>query len=174
MMMHALSLASNLIAMATSQHLAQHLQQVFFGGNWSCSCLQTQLEDVTWQEAIAPNPYGNNIATLTYHIGYYVDAIIPVINGGELLAKDALSFNHPPVHNTTDWGAMVQHIMQQATVLVGLLNTLPDTIWEQTFVASKYGTYYRNILGLIEHTHYHLGQIALIKKIIRNTHVTLT
>ncbi|HAI83731.1 MAG TPA: DUF1572 domain-containing protein, partial [Chitinophagaceae bacterium] len=36
------------------------------------------------------------------------------------------------------------------------------------------GTYYRNILGLIEHTHYHLGQIALIKKIIRNTHVTLT
>ena len=30
----------------------------------------------------------------------------------------------------------------------------------------KYGTYYRNFHGLIEHAHYHLGQIVLIKKLV--------
>ena len=160
--------------MPTSQQLAQHVYQVFFGGNWSCSNFQAQLEDVTWQEAIAPNPFGNNIATLTYHIGYYVDAIIPVLQGGELIAKDAHSFNHPPITNAHDWKQLVQHICNRVIVLQQLVHALPDTIWDETFVAPQYGTYYRNILGLIEHTHYHLGQIALIKKIIRNTHVTLT
>jgi len=30
----------------------------------------------------------------------------------------------------------------------------------------KYGNYFRNIVGVIEHIHYHLGQIVLIKKIL--------
>ena len=38
-------------------------------------------------------------------------------------------------------------------------------LWED-FSENKYGNYYRNICGIIEHIHYHLGQIVLIKKII--------
>ena len=34
------------------------------------------------------------------------------------------------------------------------------------FVKPEYGNYYRNLHGLIEHTHYHLGQVALIKKLL--------
>jgi len=34
------------------------------------------------------------------------------------------------------------------------------------FVLEKYGTYRRNIEGMIEHAYYHLGQISLIKKMI--------
>ena len=30
----------------------------------------------------------------------------------------------------------------------------------------KYGNYFRNLTGIIEHLHYHLGQIVLIKKLI--------
>ena len=35
------------------------------------------------------------------------------------------------------------------------------------FGNEKYGTYYENIQGVIEHLHYHLGQIVVVKKIIR-------
>ena len=41
-----------------------------------------------------------------------------------------------------------------------------DEIWS-IMIDEKYGTYYRNFQGIIEHFHYHLGQISLIKKIIR-------
>ncbi|MFZ1786844.1 MAG: hypothetical protein WAT92_00975 [Saprospiraceae bacterium] len=34
------------------------------------------------------------------------------------------------------------------------------------FVLEKYGTYRRNIEGMIEHAYYHLWQISMIKKMI--------
>jgi hypothetical protein len=43
---------------------------------------------------------------------------------------------------------------------------LPENKLEEVFDDKKYGNYYRNITGIIEHNHYHLGQIVLIKKII--------
>jgi hypothetical protein len=34
------------------------------------------------------------------------------------------------------------------------------------FWDEKYGNYYTNVQAVIEHCHYHLGQVVLIKKII--------
>jgi hypothetical protein len=43
---------------------------------------------------------------------------------------------------------------------------LPEArLWDD-FSNGKYGNYYRNITGIIEHLHYHLGQIVLIKKML--------
>jgi hypothetical protein len=39
---------------------------------------------------------------------------------------------------------------------------------------AKYGNYYRNLHGIIEHTHYHLGQIVLIKKLLKRRRKSLT
>ncbi len=36
----------------------------------------------------------------------------------------------------------------------------------ENFVDEKYGNYYRNIDGIIDHSYYHFGQISLIKKLI--------
>ena len=45
---------------------------------------------------------------------------------------------------------------------------MPNDKLEEIFVDEKYGTYRRNIEGIIEHSYYHLGQISLIKKMILN------
>jgi len=37
---------------------------------------------------------------------------------------------------------------------------------EADFVDAKYGTYRRNIEGVIEHSYYHLGQIVIIAKMV--------
>jgi hypothetical protein len=48
-----------------------------------------------------------------------------------------------------------------------MIEQLPETkLWED-FWGEKYGNFYRNFHGIIEHGHYHLGQIVLIKKIIQ-------
>ena len=52
------------------------------------------------------------------------------------------------------------------------MEQLPETMLWETFADEKYGNYYRNIHGIIEHTHYHLGQIVLIKKIVSYTEKT--
>jgi hypothetical protein len=49
------------------------------------------------------------------------------------------------------------------------IEKLDEGILSQTFLDPKYGSWHRNLLGLIEHTHYHLGQIVLIRKILNQT-----
>ncbi len=36
------------------------------------------------------------------------------------------------------------------------------------FTDENYGTFYRNIDVMIEHSYYHIGQIVLIKKLFNN------
>ncbi|MEX0359932.1 MAG: hypothetical protein AB3N10_02990 [Allomuricauda sp.] len=44
------------------------------------------------------------------------------------------------------------------------VENFPEQQWSAVFADSKYGTYYRNIEGIIAHGYYHLGQVYLLKK----------
>ncbi len=153
--------------MHTSSHLARHLRDVHFGGNWTTSNMKDLLADVTWQEATA-QVYGlNTIATLVYHTIYFVRAVTQVLQGGPLDAKDKYSFDHPPIRSQEDWEAFRDQALADAETFAGLIAQVPESrLWED-FVDNKYGNYFRNLQGIIEHTHYHLGQMAVIKKILR-------
>jgi hypothetical protein len=43
---------------------------------------------------------------------------------------------------------------------------MDDSLLDQPFVEEKYGSYWRNIEGVIEHSYYHLGQVLLIQKVV--------
>lgn len=151
--------------MSATQQLAKHFRDVHFGGNWTCVNLKTTLDGVTWQLANTKVHDCNSIAVLVFHINYYIDAQIKVLHGGPLDAHDKESFNCPPILSQADWDNVLNKVWQDAETLATLIEQLPESRLSETFVEEKYGTYYRNLLGVIEHTHYHLGQISLLKKI---------
>jgi phytoene dehydrogenase-like protein len=151
--------------MDTSKQLAKHLKDVFFGGNWTVSNLSNVLEGITWQQAIKKVDSFNTIATLTYHIHYFVNVASRVLEEGVLEGNDKLSFNHPPIHSQEDWEALKQKVFTAAKRFSALITELPEDKLFEDFTNEKYGSYFRNILGIIEHIHYHLGQIALLKKL---------
>ncbi len=153
---------------SVSKQIAKHFREVYFGGNWTCSNLKDNLTDITWQEAVTQVHSLNTIALLVFHIGYYVDTVLKVLQGEELNASDKLSFDLPTVQSEQDWQHMLNKIWQDAERFARLVEQLPDSKLRDDFHDGKYGNYYRNLLGIIEHTHYHLGQIALVKKMIRN------
>ena len=108
----------------------------------------------------------NTIGALVYHINYYVVAVTQVLQGKPLEAKDKYSFDHPLIQSQEDWSNLTDKLWVDAEIFVNLIENIPeDKLWED-FSDKKYGNYYRNIQGVIEHIHYHLGQIALIKKIL--------
>ncbi len=153
--------------MSLTTQIAKHFRDVHFGGNWTCSNIKDNLGDVTWEEANSKVFSLNTIVQLTYHINYFVSAVLEVLKGNGLTAKDAFSFDHPPVQSQEDWQKLMDKTLADAAEFATLIEQLPEQkLWE-TFVDEKYGTYFRNLQGIIEHTHYHLGQIALMKKIIR-------
>lgn len=152
--------------MNISFNVAKHLREVFFGGNWSVSSFKEHLSDISWQQAITKVDGVNTIATLTFHTGYYITALIKVLEGGALEASDALSFDHPLLNSESDWQQMLSDFWTNAEKLATLIEQLPDDKWIQNLSEEKYGSYYRNLHGIIEHAHYHLGQLVLVKKLV--------
>lgn len=152
--------------MQVSTQIAKQFRDVQFGGNWTSVNMKGTLTDVTWQQAITKVHSFNTIATIVFHIGYYVSVVTKVLQGEALSAKDEYSFNAPPITSEQDWKNLLDKTFSEAETFAGLLEQLPESKMEEVFVNEKYGTYYRNLHGIIEHTHYHLGQIVLIKKIL--------
>lgn len=153
--------------MNQSAQIAKHIREIHFGGNWTSSNLKDNLIDVSWQQAITHIYTFNTIATLVYHMHYFVSAVLNVLQGGPLDAHDKFSFAHPPINSKEDWETFLDKVLIDAEKFAALVEELPDEKLSKDFTDKKYGSYYRNFHGIVEHCHYHLGQVVLIKKILQ-------
>lgn len=152
--------------MNLQSQIAKLFRDAYFGGNWTAVNLKETLTSVTWEQATTKVYTFNTIGTLVYHMNYYVRVVSKVLQGEPLNAKDKYSFEHPPILSQNDWENLLDTTWADAQNFARLIEALPEnTLWE-TFFDKKYGNYYRNMHGIIEHVHYHLGQIVLIKKIL--------
>jgi len=148
--------------------LANRFREVILNGtwiantNWKKELLQTDFDEATTQVKNL-----NRICDLCFHIKYYISGINDFFRSGNLVIKDNLSFNCPPLHNESEWNALRSELFQEAEVFASFVEQLSEQQISSTFFDPKYGTYYRNIEAQIEHAYYHLGQIVLIKKLIQ-------
>ena len=146
--------------------IAKHLRDVYFGGNWTDVNLKDTLADVNYQQATTKVYSFNSIAALVYHINYYVRVTGKVLQGEPLDGHDKFSFDLPPIQSQQDWEKLVAKTFAEVEAFATMIGQLPESKLEEIFVMEKYGNYYRNLHGIIEHCHYHLGQIVLIKKLL--------
>ena len=155
--------------MHLTAELARHFRDVHFGGNWTSSNLKDHLTYISWQHA-ATKVFGvNSIAALVFHMHYYVSAVLKVLEGEPLNASDKYSFDCPAIESQDDWEKLLADTFADAEKFAVLIEKLPEEkLWED-FSENKYGNYYRNLHGIIEHIHYHLGQIVVIRKILLQT-----
>lgn len=158
--------AAMTLLMPTTMQLAKHLREVCFGGNWTEVNFRDTLADVTWQQATEKVNDFNTIATLLFHTHYYLSRVQRVLEGGTLDATDADAFLHPPIASETDWQKLLEQARADAELFARAVEDFPDSRLDDVFVAEKYGTYHRNLLGVIEHLHYHLGQIVFLKRMV--------
>jgi hypothetical protein len=152
--------------MSITAQIARQLREVHFGENWSASNLKEILDNVNWQQANTRIYSFNTITALVYHMNYYVVAVSGVLEGQPLRASDQYAFDHPAVTGPEDWNALRDKTWKDAEHLASLIEKLPENILGENFSDPKYGNYFRNIYGVIEHIYYHMGQIVLIKKLV--------
>lgn len=152
--------------MSTSERIAKQIRGVFFGGNWTDSNFKDQLTNVTLDHAFAKEGEHHTIAELAYHIVYFVKVQLRVLEGGPLQGSDAESFDVPAFKTEEEWRSFVDEALAAAKRHADLVAELDDEILFEPFVDEKYGTWWNNLEGLVEHTHYHLGQIVLSKKLV--------
>jgi uncharacterized damage-inducible protein DinB len=153
--------------MERNSDLANRLNEVLLNGRWIANTnFKDQLESVSWEQATQKIGSLNTIAALTYHVNYYLGGILNVLKGGKLEIRDKYSFDLPPIESETDWKKLIDEFVVNSENFVKEVAKLPESQLDEPFVDEKYGTYLRNIEGVIEHGYYHLGQISLIRKLI--------
>ncbi len=150
--------------MNISQNAANQFKQFYFGGNWTFVNLKDTLADVDYKMALERVGAFNTIATLVFHINYYVTGVSDVLKGSELKIKDKFSFDHPPIHSQEDWEKFLQQVWTDGEEFISLVETFDISKINDNLDKPVYGSFYRNFSGIIEHGHYHLGQIVILKK----------
>ena len=152
--------------MSFTSQIAKHFRELHFGGNWTAVNLKETLDGINWQQATTKVYDLNTIAALVFHTNNYVGAVLKVFQGEPLKASDKYAFDLPPINSEEDWQQLVNKTFTEAELFAVQIKALDENQLLQDFGDGKYGNYYRNIVGIIEHTHYHLGQIVLLKKIL--------
>lgn len=156
--------------MENSSQIANRFREVLLNGTWVANTnYKDQLSDVTLKQATSKIGSLNTIAALTYHINYYIAGIINVFEGGALEIRDKFSFDLPPINSEAAWEKMLADMWANAEKFAGHVERMSEEQLEAVFVEEKYGNYRRNIEGVIEHSYYHLGQISLIKKMVKES-----
>lgn len=153
--------------MNSTSEIAKRFREVILNGTWVANTnYKHQLTGLDWKAATAQVGSLNTIALLAQHIHYYINGVKNVFKGGALEIKDQYSFHFPPISSQEEWESFLTRFFTDAEEFASLVEQLPEEKLNEAFVDEKYGTYQRNLDGMIEHSYYHLGQIVLIKKLV--------
>ena len=156
--------------MENPNQLAKRFREVILNGTWIANTnFKDQLTNLSWETAVTQYQSLNTISVLAQHIHYYIKGISNVFKGGNLDISDRFSFDFPAIESQTQWEAFLSKFWDDAEEFARLIEQMPEAKLHEKFVDEKYGTYLRNIDGMIEHAYYHLGQVVLIKKMLLKT-----
>jgi len=156
--------------MESNKLIAARLQEVLIDGKWIANVnYQELISDLTWEEANMTIGDHNSIALLIYHVDYYLGGLLEAFDTGQLTIRDKFSFEMPVIESQSDWEELVGRFNKNAAAFVGAVESFSPEKIAGPFIDEKYGTYRKNLEGVIEHSYYHMGQIALIKKLIRKS-----
>ena len=154
--------------MNITKNIARHIREIHFGDNWSDVYMQDVLKDVSWQEATDTSLPCNSIAVLVFHTNFYLNAVCERVKGNnDFKFKHEDTFNVSPITSEADWQALLEKIWTDAEAFALAIEQFPEErLAEQN--PPNLGSVYKKIHGVIEHNHYHLGQIVLMKKLLQS------
>ena len=155
--------------MNESSILATRFREVILNGTWIANTnFKNELTEVDWKIANTRYQNLNTIAVLSQHIHYYIRGVKNVFEGGKLEISDKYSLDFPEIQSQQEWSNFLDTLWRDANEFAELVEKMSSEQLDKNFVDEKYGSYRRNIDAMIEHSYYHLGQIVLIKKMLKN------
>lgn len=154
--------------MKLQELIAQHLTEVHEGNNWTGVNLRNTLEDVTWEEASQLSGFSaNTIAMLVSHITFWNEAVMLRGKGIKPEITEDNGFHSYIVNSAPQWEQLKHKNMASARELAEVVHNFDD---KKLFlpILSGHTTAYKNFQGQVEHVHYHLGQIVMVKKAVKS------
>ena len=156
--------------METSNELAKRFREVYINGQWIANTNYVEiLSDILYEQANTKILGLNSIGLLTNHVNYYLEGVLEVFEGKPLSISDKNSFNFKDFSSEKAWADIKNRLKSNAELFANHIEKMSEADLNAVFIDEKYGSFRRNIEGLIEHSYYHLGQISLVKKLTKGS-----
>jgi uncharacterized damage-inducible protein DinB len=150
--------------MTETERIADQLKRAFVGEAWHGPAVVEILEGVTAQQAVShPIAGGHSIWELVLHIAAWSNAALRRLRGDRTQLTDAENF--PPVTDSSEraWEQTKESIMQAHGELRSAILLLDDSRLNRPILEGM-SSIYVTLHGVIQHSLYHAGQIAILKK----------
>ena len=148
-------------------HLADQLRRAFEGGAWHGPAVLELLADVDAARAAWKPPGGaHSIWELTLHIGTWLTAADRRVHGDPAKVTDAEDFPPVAARTATAWAEARTKVAAAFRRLHASILALQPADLPRAVPGHDYDVHFL-LDGAIQHSLYHAGQIALLKKMQR-------
>lgn len=151
------------------ERLEAQIRQSFEGRAWHGPSVLEVLQDVTPEAAYAhPVAAAHSIWELVLHLGGTYRLVLRRLQGSD--AQLTPMEDWPPVPSLTasNWSEAVHSLRQLNQQLrTAVLGFDPQRL-DQPLVAEPPYTAYTQLIGITQHDLYHAGQVAILKKALRD------
>lgn len=160
--------------MTSLEQLITDFKDFYNGSPWFGDSYEDIVTDLSTQEALAVPPNGHSIAVLLWHIVKWRKALTERLLGNmDFQANVTDPDNWPDAKSQTSatWKAAKVAMAGQQKLLIEALSQKDEAFLDTDFVPGR--PFRRLAHGVLQHDIYHLGQIAMLKSLIRE-HETWT
>lgn len=153
--------------------ISDQIRRAFEGKAWHGPSLLETLEGITPAQAAAkPVAEAHSIWELVLHIEGWTRAAVAAVDGTPMpewpMTGASTFLDWPPVPAPTNeaWQATVTKLLAAGRALAERVSKYPDLNLPHTVPGRKYDFYFL-FHGIVQHSLYHGGQIALLKKAVQ-------
>jgi hypothetical protein len=146
--------------------IADQVRRAFAGKAWHGPSLKKLLAGATAEQAQArPITHAHSIWELVLHIEAWTRAALEAVNGAAIPIMLPPEKDWPPVTGSSEeaWAGAVGHMFGTMEQLALAVEKFQDARLTESVPGRKYDFYYL-FHGIVQHSLYHAGQIALLKK----------
>jgi uncharacterized damage-inducible protein DinB len=151
--------------MTESARIADQAQKMFAGEAWHGPSVLEVLADVDAKAASAhPIPGAHSIWELVLHLTATQDILLRRIRGERVGLQTEEFWPAVPPPSEAAWAAAIEQLTLQDAQLRQGISAFPEEQLHAPIMAG-WSSAYDNFHGHVQHSAYHAGQIALLKKL---------
>lgn len=150
-----------------SLRIADQLRRAFSGKAWHGPALNEVLANITAEQAVArPLPAAHSIWELTLHIEVWAHAALEATKGTPMAKIVGTEEDWRPAGNgAAAWASAQERLFSTAEQLAQAIERFSDERLQEIVPGRKYDFYFL-FHGIVQHSLYHGGQIAMLKKAV--------
>lgn len=154
--------------MSQPQQLFNRLQVVLLNHNMNTgSNIKDQLASITWHEAIIQIDFVSSIADILNQMNQYLQRALNYLNSNNLESLKTSDFSASKIKAKYDWDHLQHQYYDTSKAIVRHIKHMESNDLLKASIDKTHLDHQNYINGIIEYCYYQLGQIVLIKKMIK-------